>query len=349
MKNPIIHNRTNFYLYITVWSVIIALHTVVLHLFFRLPLSVSVTDALIYNVLFAFIELSLWYLVQYASNIKSRSILVLNYLTGGILLLSIWYFSAGFLASKIIRLPQYTAFAQHAALFRILTGVFYFIIVSLMYYVIKYKSNWQKKIETEKKLQENIRQIELNALKAQINPHFLFNALNSISYLTVANPEQAREMIIKMSDFLRYSLRNKGAVLTTLDEELNNVKRYIDIEKIRFREKLHFETRCPDTLLSCQVPVLILQPLFENAIKHGVYNSSQQVTIRLSCRLSDNNNLIVSIENNFDPDAQPVKGEGIGLQNIADRLYFIYKKNRLIQVNKTENTFTVTLTIPQNH
>ncbi len=274
MKNPIIHNRTNFYLYITVWSVIIALHTVVLHLFFRLPLSVSVTDALIYNVLFAFIELSLWYLVQYASNIKSRSVLVLNYLTGGILLLSIWYFSAGFLASKIIRLPQYTAFAQYAALFRILTGVFYFIIVSLMYYVIKYKSNWQKKIETEKKLHENIRQIELNALKAQINPHFLFNALNSISYLTVANPEQAREMIIKM-DLLRYSLRNKGAVLTTLYEELNNVKRYIDIEKIHFREKLHFETRCPDTLLSCQVPVLILQPLFENDDGRGFIPASR--------------------------------------------------------------------------
>ncbi len=349
MKNPIIHNRTNFYLYITVWSVIIALHTVVLHLFFRLPLSVSVTDALIYNVLFAFIELSLWYLVQYASNIKSRSVLVLNYLTGGILLLSIWYFSAGFLTSKIIRLPQYTAFAQHAALFRILTGVFYFTIVSLIYYVIKYKNNWQKKIETEKKLHENIRQIELNALKAQINPHFLFNALNSISYLTVANPEQAREMIIKMSDFLRYSLRNKGAVLTTLNEELNNVKRYIDIEKIRFREKLHFEAQCPSTLLSCQVPALILQPLFENAIKHGVYNSSQQVTICLSCRLADNNDLILSIENNFDPDAQPVKGEGIGLQNIADRLYFIYKKTKLIQVDKTADTFTVTLTIPQNH
>jgi sensor histidine kinase YesM len=332
-----------------VWSVIIALHTVILHIFFQLPLPASFIDALIYNTLFAFIELSLWYLVQYTSSVKNTLVLVLNYLLGGILLLGIWYVAAGFLATKIITSPAYWAFARNAALFRILTGIFYFIIVSLIYYVIKYKNNWQKKIETEKKLQENIRQIELNALKAQINPHFLFNALNSISYLTVANPEKAREMIIKMSDFLRYSLRNKGAVLTTLEEELHNVKRYIDIEKIRFREKLHFEPQCAETLLTCKVPVLILQPLLENAIKHGVYNSSEQVIIRLSCQLSDNNDLILSIENNFDPEAQPIKGEGIGLQNIADRLYFIYQKNKLIRVNKTTNTFTVTLTLPQNN
>jgi len=183
-------------------------------------------------------------------------------------------------------------------------------------------------------------------LKSQINPHFIFNSLNSISSLTLSTPEKAREMIVKMSDFLRYSLVQENEQIT-LKDELDQINTYLDIEKIRFGDQLIFESAVDAECLNGQVPRMILQPLFENAIKYGVYESMEPVTIKLFCE-NMNCELSITITNNFDPETIIKKGEGIGLANIRQRLQLNYGNRDLLMTRLENDQFTVNLRIPQS-
>jgi LytS/YehU family sensor histidine kinase len=197
----------------------------------------------------------------------------------------------------------------------------------------------------EARLNTLLKESELNMLKSQINPHFLFNSLNSISSLTVINPEKAREMVIKLSDFLRYSVSSGAGNLTSLAEELENIKRYLEIEKIRFGDKLVYELNVNPQCVEQKIPVMILQPLYENAIKHGVYESTNQVLIETECRVNSGCSEI-RIVNDFDPDAIPRIGAGVGLNNIRERLRLTYHRNDLLKTFKEGNRFYVELKIP---
>jgi LytS/YehU family sensor histidine kinase len=212
---------------------------------------------------------------------------------------------------------------------------------------VVYYQDIQEKINQEADLKTLIKEIELNALKNQINPHFLFNSLNSVSSLTITSPEKAQEMIIKLSEYLRYSLSNEKQQITTLKTELENIRLYLDIEKIRFGDRLRFQFNCSDEALKTSIPAMILQPLFENAIKHGVYESTETISVVLDAEKVEEN-LLLALKNDFDETAKSTKGEGIGLKNVQERLFLIYKKNNLITLTKTENLFTVSIKIPQN-
>ena len=179
------------------------------------------------------------------------------------------------------RQPEFIDFLNQSLPYRIITDVLFYIVLVLVYSLIVYSETFREKISNESNLRTLVREAELNALKAQINPHFLFNSLNSISLLTMRDPARAREMIIKLSEFLRYSLRFREDETTTVKEELENMKRYLDIEKIRFGDKLVYENFCDDAFLNASIPNMILQPLLENAVKHGVYESTDPILIRL--------------------------------------------------------------------
>ena len=119
-------------------------------------------------------------------------------------------------------------------------------------------------------------------LRSQINPHFLFNSLNSVSSLTITDPDKARMMVIKLSELMRYALSRKDEQPVTLQSELDNLRLYLDIEKVRFGDRLEIEEKIDPGCLRAMLPVMILQPLYENAIKHGVYESTKKVMIRTS-------------------------------------------------------------------
>ena len=242
---------------------------------------------------------------------------------------------------------HYISFFDSSFPWRIISGMFYYSLFILVYYVVVYYQDIQEKIKQESNLKTLIKEVELSALKNQINPHFLFNSLNSVSSLTITSPQKAQEMIIKLSEYLRYSLSNERKQITTLKTELENIKLYLDIEKIRFGERLSFQFNCDEKTLAANIPAMTLQPLFENAIKHGVYESIDTIHIILNAELNQNG-LQLSLQNDFDPKAKPTKGEGIGLKNIRERLFLIYKKNDLLTINKSEQTFTVVINIPQN-
>jgi LytS/YehU family sensor histidine kinase len=160
------------------------------------------------------------------------------------------------------------------------------------------------------------------------------------------SPEKAQEMVINLSDFLRYSLSNTNETLTSFENELKNIDRYLKIEKIRFGKRLFVEKKINDGTKDLLIPGLILQPIIENAIKYGAYESIEQSKILLEST-AYNKVLEVKISNDFDPDFLVKKGEGIGLRNVKSRLRIQYGHDELVKVRKKDHVFEITLRFPQ--
>jgi len=220
----------------------------------------------------------------------------------------------------------------------------YAIVVSF-YYLISYYSESQERALKESELKSLVTQAELRSLKFQINPHFIFNSLNSMSALTEIDPKKAKEMIIKLADFLRYILANNEREKNKLSEELKNIRIYLDIEKTRFEEKFDYSEQLEKECHNAEIPNMILQPLFENVIKHAVYETFDKVLLTLKCSFNDGY-LKIELVNNFDESSKSRKGTGVGLKSINDRLNLIYRRNDLMEVKKEKGIFSVTLFIP---
>jgi two-component system LytT family sensor kinase len=204
------------------------------------------------------------------------------------------------------------------------------------------KENDKRQSDFEKLVNE----AELTKLRQQLQPHFLFNSLNSISALTLSKPEEARKMIQQLSDFLRGTLKNEKQSIT-LSEELEHLRLYLEIEKVRFGHRLSVLIDADAESRSCQLPSLLLQPIVENAIKFGLYDVSEEITISVKTKMQGSN-LIVEVKNPFDPQTQDAnKGVGFGLSSIARRLYLLYARNDLLTTKKEGTTFITTLKIPK--
>ena len=152
-------------------------------------------------------------------------------------------------------------------------------------------------------------------------------------------------MTIKLSNFLRYTLAKNDRQKTKLSEEIHNVKLYLDIEKIRFGDKFDLIENIDEQALNIGVPSMILQPLFENAIKYGVFESIEKVNIHLKIQFLEDY-LKLSVENSYETKTKKKKGEGIGLTNIKNRLELFYNQNNLLEINDNNNIFKVTIFIP---
>lgn len=192
-----------------------------------------------------------------------------------------------------------------------------------------------------------LREAELYKLRQQLQPHFLYNSLNSISALTMIEPEKAQDMIGKLSDFLRSSVKREAQDAIPINEELRYIESYLTIESIRFGDRLQvsFDNKFEST---ATIPPFLLQPVLENAIKFGLYGRTGQVVITVSI-VSSGNVLQVIITNPYDPDGQHPGGTGFGLKGIERRLYLLYARTDLLETGKDENTFTTILKIPQIH
>src|SRR5262249_42091949 len=153
----------------------------------------------------------------------------------------------------------------------------------------------------------------------QLHPHFLFNSLNSISALTGREPEAARRMCQLLGDFLRTSLALGARERVTFGEELELASRYLAIEQVRFGSRLGIERRIEPAAERCLVPPLLIQPLIENAVKHGVADRVEGGTIEIVAARRGTR-LEITIENPRDPEAPPRRGQGLGLENVRQRL-----------------------------
>lgn len=189
------------------------------------------------------------------------------------------------------------------------------------------------------------REAELKALRAQIHPHFLFNSLNSISSLAGTDPGRAREMCLSLSDFLRKSLALGERERIPVGEELDLAKAYLDVERLRFGSRLAVEEDVEEAGRLCLVPPLLLQPLVENAVRHGIATRIEGGVIRLEARRTGNRLRIV-IENPFDPEAPARAGTGVGLPNVRRRLAARYGSDALFAARRLADRYLVVLSVP---
>jgi two-component system LytT family sensor kinase len=211
------------------------------------------------------------------------------------------------------------------------------------------------KLEEQAYMQERFYQVqnlakeaELNKLRHQLQPHFLFNSLNSVFALTIVNPKEAGTMITKLAAFLRGTLKRDDDTWVSVEEEMEYIQLYLDIEKVRFSHRLQIEINVDDASLEQKLPGTILQPVIENAIKFGLYNTSGEITISVDVRVV-NHMLKITVKNPFDPDVKTDAGTGFGLSAIRRRLYLLFADNDLIQTESTpEKIFITTISIPQH-
>ena len=197
----------------------------------------------------------------------------------------------------------------------------------------------------ESQMLELAKEAELTQLRQQLQPHFLFNSLNSINSLVVSQPQRAREMVLLLSDFLRGTIRKDLQARIELKEELQTLKMYLEIERIRFGHRLSVDFQIGEGTAEIRIPQLLIQPLVENAIKHGLYGVAGEVKIEISAH-QDGNYLILEVKNPFDPTASTQKGTGFGLSSVERRLFLIFGRKDLLQKSALKEVFQVKLKIP---
>ncbi|HVW14580.1 MAG TPA: histidine kinase [Mucilaginibacter sp.] len=217
-------------------------------------------------------------------------------------------------------------------------------LISMIWYSqLDQKENEKRKAEAEKLA----RDAELYNLRQQLQPHFLFNSLNSINALIGFKPDEARKMIHQLSDFLRGTLKKDDQQLVPLTEELAHLQLYLDIEKVRFGHRLQTEISCDDRCGEAKLPPLLLQPIVENAIKFGLYDTTDSVTVSIRAEMEDNY-LALMVQNPYDPKtARPRKGTGFGLRGVQRRLDLLFARTDLIETHANDNIFTTIIKIPQ--
>ena len=218
------------------------------------------------------------------------------------------------------------------------------IICVLWYTQEEEQENRQRKNDAEKLS----RDAELYKLRQQLQPHFLFNSLNSISALIGSDPSQARKMIHQLSDFLRTTLRKEEEQWVKMEEEMQSLELYLEIEKVRFGHRLSTSIMKDEVSMHMLIPPMLLQPVVENAIKFGLYDTTDAVTIYISV-VRVNDTLKVTVQNPYDPDtASPRHGTGFGLNSVKRRLYLLFARTDLVETSARDQVFTTTINIP-NH
>ncbi|MDR0803441.1 histidine kinase [Fluviicola sp.] len=224
---------------------------------------------------------------------------------------------------------------------------FIFVTISQYWWINK---NKQIQSQVRQQLIEQERALikaELDNIHQQMQPHFLFNSLNSIAALTELNPKEANRMILLLSDFLRGTLRKDIQTFVPISEEIEQLKRYLEIEKIRFGHRLKTKLNIADECLQTPVPPLLLQPLIENAIKFGLYGSTEEVTISISV-LKNESGLYIEVRNPYDPDyVQHKTGKGFGLTSVRRRLALLYNQYDLLTTEKQDKLFITKILIPK--
>lgn len=303
------------------------------------PIDISVTACTLIVSIF-FIYILQRYSAHYFNNLFTRVGIL------GILIFKV-IFIQKFLISRLIISPAYSTVFNETLLIRVFTVFLVITFFSFVLWLVFYIRKTDEHNALQASAENSLREAELIKLRQQIQPHFLFNSLNSINALVGSEPSQARKMIQNLSDFLRGTLKKDENKPVLLSEELDLLRLYLDIEKVRFGHRLNVIIRENQNLSEAKIPPMLLQPIVENAIKFGLYNVLENVEITIEA-LVDNNLLNVSVTNPFDEStAITRKGEGFGLSLIQRRLQLIYHRADLLRTEKQNNIFITTILIPQ--
>ena len=293
-------------------------------------------------MVYGFVCLAAWYPAQ-ALPLRGTRIasIVLAHFVAAILLGSVWAAAVGAWAQL---LEQEQRITPHVMML-FATGALLYLLATLFHYVLIAAEEARNIERREIEVRMLAREAELKVLKAQLDPHFLFNSLNSISSLCGSNPATARTLTTLLAEYLRKSLRIGSAESITLSEELELASSYLAVERIRFGPRLEFEQSIDEGVRPFRVPPLLLQPLVENAVTHGIGQLIGGGVVRIEAR-RDEQHVRISVENPRDAEAVGTSGHGIGLENTRKRLLTYYGTSAKMEVVAEEDRFRVAIRLP---
>jgi two-component system, LytTR family, sensor histidine kinase AlgZ len=332
--HPIFNRRGSLLLYIGLWMAL----SVLLAGLLQMPGGMGWRNALTIGaplcLFYAFVCLTPWYVCRYKPlRTTPWFTLIVNHLGAAILATGLWVSFGHMIAAAI----GSTGFRPAIPSVMVVGLLLYIVSVALHYALLAVEQSRESEIQA--------REAELRALKAQINPHFLFNSLNSITALTTVDPARAREMCIRLSDFLRSTLGLGERESISWREELALARVYLDVEQVRFGSRLQVEMNVDEACQDCLVPPLVLQPLIENAVKHGIATLVDGGTIKVEGAMR-NGQVEISVENGFDPDSPSPRRHGIGLRNIRSRLETRFGEAATLTAHAENNRFRAEMVVP---
>jgi two-component system, LytTR family, sensor histidine kinase AlgZ len=337
--HPIFQNWRAFLLYLAAWVPLGAMLGLLISVAGFLNTAETAAIIIPVTVVLAFVCLSPWYACR-ALPLRSANVvrlvgqhlLAAMLVAAGVLLVA--RLAASSFSDMLPRLDK--RFMAATPVLTAMVAMIYLLSIAMHYVVIEAQSSRKSELLA--------REAQLRALKAQVNPHFLFNSLNSISALTASDAERAREMCIRLADFLRTSLRLGERASIPFREEMELTRMYLDVEQVRFGQRLRLHEDMEAACDECEVPALLIQPLVENAVKHGIALLVEGGEIlMLGRRVREG--MRFTIENPYDPDA-PSSRSGIGLANVRQRLEARYGNAGRLEVEASKDVYRVTLTVP---
>lgn len=347
--HPILSDRRKLLVYLSAWLVIALLIAALA----AIPGDAGWVFALAFSIpmslVYAFMCLSAWWLCRvYLLHRTSFLKLIGVYAVSASLSSSLWVLlcSAWFWVLRQSRLPGLSE-EQTVGETRLLFGigvVLYLLAVAIHYLIIAFEASREAERRTMD-LRVLAQEAELRALRSQIDPHFLFNSLNSISALTTQDPSAARTMTLLLSDFFRKSLKLGSMEFIPLRDEIGLIRNFLEIERIRFGKRLQVEMKVDDASLDCLIPPLLLQPLVENAIRHGIAHLVEGGVVTLQTKRHDEV-LSISVSNPVDSDRPKTHGAGVGMENVQRRLRTLYDSDAHLESGLHDGEFSVELSFP---
>jgi sensor histidine kinase YesM len=327
------------------WLVLAGDHILVLH-WFGLPWKLAIIDSLISNAILFLAALLVMNTLRYY---LPRGEQYINIFSLCILLTILWVVLSKWLLKVSLgsSFEGYTDMLLHSMPIRFSIG-FLLLGCVTMISILWYKHEEQQENEARKVDSEKLaKEAELFKLRQQLQPHFLFNSLNSINALIGSRPEEARKMVQQLSDFLRGTIKKEETQWVNLQEEIQYLQLYLDIEKVRFGNRLETIIETEETGKELKLPALLLQPIVENAIKFGLYDTRGETIIRINTKM-EKNDLVITVLNPFDPEtSSPKQGTGFGLKSVQRRLYLLFGRTDLLSTIANGNIFTTIVRIPQ--
>jgi len=334
--HPILARKSYVAAYVLLWVAIGALLAALLMMRGTLTLAEAAQIAAPLSVVYAFFCLTPWYMCRHLPLRSTNPFnLSIQHLAAALLACGIWVKLATFIARNILHT---NARFQEEAPHLVAVGLLLYVVSVALHYMFLAQ-------QASREAELLARDAELRALKAQINPHFLFNSLNSITALTTVDPARAREMCIRLSDFLRSTLGLGERETISWREELALSRTYLEVEQVRFGSRLRVEIDVDDACSDCLVPPLVLQPLVENAVKHGIATMVDGGLIRVEGRLT-NGRMEVSVVNDFDPDSPSPRRHGLGLRNVRSRLTTRFGDAARLTAHIENNQFRAEMVVP---
>jgi len=348
--HPIIARRERLIPFMLAWmgvGVLLATH---LQASPRLGWGESLILALPWTAVYGFFSLSAWHICRtFPLSGSGTTLRLLGAQVAAALFSSaLWIFLGrawSLLLARDQRLQEIPeSYDSQVPLFFGIGVLLYLLAVAVHYLIIAF----ERSQEAEKRgleLKVLAREAELRNLKMQIDPHFLFNSLNSISALIGSDAARARGMCLRLSEFLRGSLALADRDRIPFSEELALVRSFLAIEQVRFGSRLQVDISADDGVEICLIPPLLLQPLIENAVKHGIGSLLDGGTIVIRASRSEDR-FRVTVENPYEPEARRPRSAGVGLENVRRRLAALYGPEGRIEVTRESGRYSVALTLP---